>query len=49
MVFLGGTTGTRDYRNACIERLVALGIPHERLFNPVVEDWNEADQATKIV
>src|SRR4029450_4892381 len=42
LVFLGGTSGKNRWRKGLIERLAARGVPREALFDPVVEDWNEA-------
>lgn len=44
-VFLGGTCGNNHWREGFIEKLVALGVPRETIFNPVVADWNEEAQA----
>src|SRR3989344_3965423 len=44
VVFLGGTCGANQWRKGFIERLVARGIPSERLFDPVVEHWDAAAQ-----
>ncbi len=43
-VFLGGTCGNNDWRDGLIERLTGQGVPSEALFNPVVDDWNDAAQ-----
>lgn len=43
-VFLGGTAANNTWRDAFIETLVGRGVSRERLFNPVVKDWNEAAQ-----
>lgn len=43
-LFLGGTTGKRDYRNDCTRRLTERGVPASRIFNPIVEDWTDEDQ-----
>jgi len=42
LVFLGGTSGRNPWRKAFIERLAARGIPKSGLFDPVVDDWNDA-------
>jgi hypothetical protein len=42
LIFLGGTAGRNPWRKEFIRRLVERGVPRERLFDPVVEDWNEA-------
>jgi hypothetical protein len=44
LVFLGGTCGNNIWRPGFIEALVALGVPAESLFDPVVEHWDEAAQ-----
>jgi len=44
-VFLGGTVGNSKWRDSFTERLVAAGVEKERIFNPVVADWNEEFQA----
>ncbi len=44
LVFLGGTCGNNVWRPDFIARLVALGVPAATLFDPVVDDWNEAAQ-----
>ncbi len=41
-VFLAGTCGNNKWREGCIARLAARGVPVEALFNPEVKDWNEA-------
>ena len=43
-VFLGGTVGNSKWRDPFTERLIAVGVPGERIFNPVVADWNEEFQ-----
>ena len=45
MIFLGGTSGRNDWRRGFVARLVAQGIPSDRFFDPVVDDWNEAARA----
>lgn len=45
LVFLGGTCGNNSWRDGLIARLTAAGVAPESLFNPVVDDWNEACQA----
>ena len=49
LVFLGGTAGNNTWRDGFIDRLVARGVTKEKLFNPVVRDWNEAARAKEEV
>jgi hypothetical protein len=46
-IFLGGTCGNSKWRDVLIAKLAALGIPTERLFNPVVPDWTTEHQAAE--
>lgn len=39
LVFLGGTCGKNNWRDALIAALVARGVAADKLFNPVVADW----------
>lgn len=39
VVFLGGTCGNTNWRDNFIKNLVALGIPENKIFNPVVPNW----------
>lgn len=41
MLFLGGTV-ENDYRPEFVATLHNKGVPKEKIFNPVVEDWNES-------
>lgn len=43
-VFLGGTAANNDWRSNFVATLIVRGVPEERLFNPVVKDWNEDAQ-----
>lgn len=48
MIFLGGTVGVNDWRKErAIPQLLALGVPASAIFDPVVEDWDEAAQANE--
>lgn len=42
LIFLGGTVGNNPWRDAFIAALVSRGIDRDRLFDPVVEDWDES-------
>jgi hypothetical protein len=42
VVFLGGTVGNNNWREQFAAELVAVGVPAEDIFNPVVKDWNDA-------
>jgi len=42
LVFLGGTCGKNNWRKPLIDKLVSRGVSADCLFNPVVDDWNEA-------
>lgn len=44
LVFLGGTAANNNWRDGFIQTLVARGVPHGCIFNPVVKDWNEEAQ-----
>lgn len=44
LVFLGGTCGNNQWRKPFIIELVANGVDPKCLFNPVVDNWNEAAQ-----
>jgi len=44
VVFLGGTVGTNNWREALIKNVTARGVRPNQLFNPVVDDWNEEAQ-----
>lgn len=46
-VFLGGTCGNNNWRDGLIQRLTELGVPLSALFNPVVDNWDEAAQAAE--
>ncbi|HEX6537537.1 MAG TPA: nucleoside 2-deoxyribosyltransferase domain-containing protein [Gemmatimonadaceae bacterium] len=46
MIFLGGTCGDNDWRRErAIPLLRELGVPASEIFDPVVDDWDEAAQA----
>lgn len=48
MIFLGGTVGVNDWRKErAIPLLEQIGVPREAIFDPVVEDWDEAAQANE--
>lgn len=44
MIFLGGTCGNNNWREAFIEQAIARGLKKESLFNPVVPNWNKEAQ-----
>ena len=43
-VFLGGTCGNNNWREDFINDLVNMGVKAEKLFNPVVSNWDEEAQ-----
>ena len=45
LVFLGGTSGHNPWRKGLVARLAARGVPETGLFDPVVDDWNDAARA----
>jgi Nucleoside 2-deoxyribosyltransferase like len=47
LVFLGGTCGNNNWREAFTAEVVSKGVPAEALFNPVVADWNDEAQANE--
>lgn len=47
LIFLGGTCGKNNWREAFTALLVLRGVPEESIHNPVVKDWNEAAQAAE--
>ncbi len=47
LIFLGGTCGGNNWRGPFIEILAERGIPAEKIFNPVVPEWNDAAQAAE--
>lgn len=44
-VFLSGTCGNNQWRDDVIKKLLESGVASERIFNPVVKDWNADCQA----
>ena len=44
LVFLGGTCGNNNWREAFIAELISRGVNPDLLFNPVVEHWDEVAQ-----
>ncbi len=44
-VFLGGTCGGNQWREGVVKALLDAGVAPERIFNPVVKDWNAECQA----
>ncbi len=48
-VFLGGTCGNNNWREQFAKDLASVGVPSNRIFDPVVKDWNEAAQAAEEV
>lgn len=48
VIFLGGTVGVNHWRTErAIPLLTKLGVRPELIFDPVVEDWDEAAQANE--
>lgn len=43
-VFLGGTCGNNKWRDSFIEDLIESGVSEEKIFNPIVENWDEEAQ-----
>jgi hypothetical protein len=46
-IFLGGTCGNSKWRELLVSKLVDVGFPTERLFNPVVPDWTPECQVAE--
>lgn len=47
LIFLGGTCGGNNWRAPFTEILEERGIPSDKIFNPVVSDWNPEAQAAE--
>jgi len=46
-IFLGGTVGSNNWREAFTKLLLDSGVPNEAIFNPVVENWTPECQAVE--
>ncbi len=43
-VFLGGTCGDNNWRDTFTKDLVSKGVDKNKIFNPIVENWDEEAQ-----